>query len=160
MNNKEILVKSLTKIISGEVNIAEAETILSRDVICHLDNYTFYGIDAWKAWVTFIRSRKKVSDLQLICDRIISSSYNTTTLYGHWKGVNNNNKLITSEKITVIYCFNKYKIIEIWTLRTNYLFIFGKIIQSKIGLLFLFLVMFKWLGLDFKKAYYFLFSRI
>lgn len=140
--NKAV-VADLTTIIAGKTEISRASDFISQNVISHMDNFTIQGINAWTSWLSFIRTRSRVSELDLVMDRIEVNADQTVTAYARWHA-RRKGKVVISDEVSAIYRLEDGKITEIWTKRTNYTLIFGPLIRYRLGLLLVMFHVYLW----------------
>ncbi|SRR5713226_9110526 len=135
--NKAVVERLLT-IFAGKADISSGVEIIAQDVISHMDNYTFQGINVWARWVSFIRSRGRVSELDLTLDRLVVNPDQTITPYGRWKALYKGKPVVSAE-VSATYRLKDRMIVEIWTTRKNYILTFGPIMRSRVGCLLILL---------------------
>ena len=127
---KRATIARLMTILAGKTPIPAGQEFISQDVVSHMDGLTFHGINCWANWLSFIRTRTRVSDLDLKVSRIVANEDGTVTAFGSWHALQDGRPVVSAEG-TATYRFHGGKIVEIWTTRTNYLLIFGPQLQSK-----------------------------
>ena len=141
-DNTEV-VRRLLDVLAGKTPVSQGALLIDRDVVSHLDGYTVHGIAAWAKWLSFIRSRSRVSQLDLTCDRITVNADQTITPYGRWVA-NRNRTRVVSDEVSATYRIENGKVVEIWTTRTNYLLIFGPMMRYRLGCLLVLLRSMAW----------------
>lgn len=133
MRDAEIaLVDRLSNILAGNLPISEGEKFISPDVFMHMNHYECEGIEVWRAWLHFIRSRTRVSDLNVTEKRIVVEG-DRVRLLGKWIGTVRGKRVVSPEG-TAVYRIVDGKIVEIWTLGTNYVIMFGNMVGTPLGL--------------------------
>lgn len=141
-DNTEV-VRRLLDVLAGKTPVSQGALLIDRNVVSHLDGYTAHGIAAWAKWLSFIRSRSRVSQLDLTCDRITVNADQTITPYGRWVA-NRNGTRVVSDEVSATYRIENGKVVEIWTTRTNYLLIFGPMMRYRLGCLLVLLRSMAW----------------
>lgn len=139
----------LFDILAGRQDLSLAATVLDRQVVIHVDGYSFVGIDAWETWISFIRSRRRVSDIEVIIDHMAVFGGDRLVVSGHWQG-NRNGVRTASEPCTVSYRFDGGYITEIHTTRRNYAFVFGRGVRCVV--FYLLLLGYVWIWARFVRA--------
>lgn len=143
------VVERLLTILAGRTGVSKGAEIIDQNVISHMDDYTFRGIGAWGNWITFIRSRSRVSELDLIRDRFVVNPDHTISAYGKWVATRHG-KRVVSDEVSATYRVKEGLIVEIWTTRTNYTLIFGPMMRYRIGCLLVLLRLWLWSRLTTK----------
>ena len=121
----------LFKVISQQLPMSEAHSLLHEHLSCYMNNKKMgSNKSTWFKWVSFLHKTAnkkmnslsiKVQDLQEKQDIIEASvCWNAQV----------NGKKETSDTKKVIYQFKNNKIINIWTHKSNYTFIYGKKIAN------------------------------
>ena len=136
------LVWRLSGILAGDELISAGKEFIAEDVDMHMDGYRFKGISTWMTWLRFIRSRPRVKDLNLI-DRKVVVKDGRIQLSGQWSGYIKGTYR-ESEEGGASYRVEDGKIVEIWTTRTNYPFMFGNIMKYNLGWLVVVSYLFFW----------------
>jgi hypothetical protein len=137
----EATVSRLIEILAGRAPISAAPEIVARDVVSHMDGYTFRGINTWANWLAYVRTRSLVGPPDLETDRLVTNDDGTVTAYGRWKGRRDGEPVLSTE-VWARYRVREGKIVEIWTTRTNYVFVLGPLIRTRAGLLLVMLRVF------------------
>ena len=134
----------LLSILQGQKPLSDGEKVLAENVVFHMDHYKSRGgRKGWHNWMAFSREKGRITDLSVICDRMVANPNQTITTSGRWVG-KRNGKEVTSDELSVTYRIEQGKIVEVWTTRQNYAFIFGDIIKSQIGLFIIYLQLRIW----------------
>lgn len=136
-------VSRLIEILAGRTPISRAPEIMARDVVSHMDGFTFRGINTWAKWLSYVRTRSRVGSPDLETDRLVTNEDGTITAYGRWKG-RKEGEPVLSEEVWARYRVVDGKVVEVWTHRGNYVFILGPIIGTRAGLLLVMLQVFFW----------------
>lgn len=127
------ILTQLFRILAGKTPIEDGTQLIAQNVISHMDErFTFHGINAWANWISFIRSRRRVSDLDLICEQMIVNPDGTITASGYWTARYNGRSVI-SNQLWATYRVQDGKVVEIWTKRKNYILMFGPIMHYELG---------------------------
>lgn len=137
----EATVYRLIEILAGRAPISQATELMAQDVVSHMDGFSFRGIKTWAKWLSYIRTRSLVGAPDLETERLVSNKDGTITAYGRWKGRKGGAPVLSTE-IWATYRVSNGKVVEIWTTRTNYVFILGPIIRTRLGLLLVMLQVF------------------
>lgn len=125
--DQQRVVERLLGIMSGELEIAEFDGILSPALLLHVEGRTFGGSEGMKAFLTFIRRR--ISHLTIVCDQTVSHEDGTVSLIGRWMGERQGRR-VWSEEVSARYRIEGGKVVEVWTKRANYEFFFGSVVRS------------------------------
>ncbi|MGV3724070.1 MAG: hypothetical protein ACO1SX_24525 [Actinomycetota bacterium] len=136
-------VSRLIEVLAGSLPITEAREILAQDVVSHMDGFTFRGINTWARWLSYIRTRSRVGAPGLVTDRLVTNEDGTVTAYGKWKGRKDGDTALSPE-VWARYRVVGGKVVEIWTTRSNYVFILGPMVGTRLGLLLVMLQVFFW----------------
>jgi hypothetical protein len=128
-----VILAQLFRILAGKTPIEAGTHLIAQNVISHMDErYTFHGINAWANWISFIRSRRRVSDLDLICEQMVANPDGTITASGYWKARYKGREVV-SNALVATYRVQDGKVVEIWTKRKNYILIFGPMMKYEPG---------------------------
>ncbi|MGV3724069.1 MAG: hypothetical protein ACO1SX_24520 [Actinomycetota bacterium] len=133
----------LLRIVAGKAPIPHGVEVLAQDVVIHMDGHTFSGINTWAAWITYLRTRNRVSDLDVVVDRLVGNADGTITAHGRWKA-RRQGKEVSSADLRVCYRVVEGVVVEIWTTRTNYSFPVGPFMDSSAGHLLIMAHVFFW----------------
>ncbi|MFN3648159.1 MAG: hypothetical protein ACK47B_01160 [Armatimonadota bacterium] len=143
-------VARLIEILAGRAPISQAPEIIAPDVVSHMDGFTFGGFRAWANWLSYVRTHSRVGAPDLVTDRLVANEDGTITAYGRWKGCRDGAPALSGE-VWARYRVVGGRIEEIWTTRTNYVFVLGPIMESRLGLLVVMLRVFCWSRLAGKR---------
>ncbi len=147
MNNKQIMssinvdklsskniVQHLFQVISRELPMSTANFLLDENLCSYMDNKKMgSNRETWFRWVQFLHKTadKKMSSLSIVIDKF-KKKKDTVEAEVHWKAQLNGQTVVSDVK-KVVYQLKNNKIINIWTHRSNYIFIYGnKIATSKL----------------------------
>ena len=133
----------LLQIVAGKTPIPHGVELIAQDVVIHMDGHTFYGINTWANWLSYIRTRSRVADLDVEVDRLVSNVDGTITAHGRWKARQHGEEIFSRE-VWARYRVVDGVVVEIWTTRTNYTFMVGPIMCSRAGHLLIMLHVFFW----------------
>lgn len=139
----EKVIDDLFKVISGEVNIRNVEKIMSPKVVLHMDGVSFRGIQYWKKWVSFLRSRSPFKSLELRCERKTVEGDKVLVL-ARWRGVDPSGEIHHSDDVVGTFQIQNGQLVEIWSKKSNYTFILGKKICSTVFFLVYLPYIFLW----------------
>jgi len=127
---KRATIARLMTILAGKTPIPEGQEFISQDVVAHMDGLTYQGINVWAHWISFLRTRNRVQQLDLKVSRIVANDDGTISAFGCWHALHRGKPVVSAEG-TARYRFENGKIVEIWTTRFNYLLIFGPQLRSR-----------------------------
>lgn len=123
------VVLALVRVISGDSPRRTAETCLHPRVKIHMDRANHCGITIWSKWIHLIRNCGRVRDLrmtpiELQCDPQDPSIVHLSIL---WSGTYSSDRSpARSAAIAHLrYLVRDGRIVEIWSHKRNYVFIFG-----------------------------------
>ena len=133
----------LLRIVAGETPISHGVELLAQDVVIHMDRHTFQGINTWAAWISYLRTRSRVADLDVMVERLVNNADGTITAHGRWKASRHGVEVF-SQDLRVDYKVADGVVVEIRTTRTNYAFPVGPLMASRIGHLLVMLHVFFW----------------
>jgi len=130
------IILGVARVVSGEVPRETARDYLDPNVRLHMDSAEYHGIKTWFRWIHLIRNCGRIRGLRMTpcevqCD---PSDPMFVNLRMRWSGVDRERNASVAEERT---CHVRYRIaggrvIEIWTRRINYAFIFGPWICSPV----------------------------
>jgi hypothetical protein len=131
---KKQIVERLLPFLVKKKALSEVGELISADVISHMDQYIAHGREIWIQWVRFINSRGRVTQLETLLEQLVVNPDESVTAYGRWKALRKGEEAV-SDETAATYRIEDGTIVEIWTKRTNYPFVVGPLIQSRLGLL-------------------------
>lgn len=131
-------------ILAGKTPIEVGREFIAQDVVAHFDGFRFHGINLWASWISYIRTRGRVTNLDLQVERIVTNDDGTVTAFGRWHALQNG-QAVVSNLATATYRFENGKIVEIWTNRHNYILLFGTYLRYRWGLVLMILHMWLWM---------------
>jgi len=126
----EATVTCLAEVISGRRPLSEADHLLDRRVVAHLDGFTARGRPAWRSWVEMLRRRAGPGGLDLIDLRTYSLPDGRVVMTGAWRSGGR-----VSEEVSATYRLVGGRIVEIWTSRANYEHVLGHRTRSSLRML-------------------------
>ncbi len=136
-------VARLLTILAGKTPIAAGVDIMAQDVVANFDGWRFEGINLWANWIHYLRTRTRVTELDLEVDRIEPNPDGTITAHGRWRGLRRGMPVV-SEMGVVTYRFHEGRIVEIWTTRHNYVLLIGPYLRYRWGLVLMLLQLYLW----------------
>jgi hypothetical protein len=136
-------ISRLLGIVAGKAPIPHGVELMAQDVVIHMDEHTFYGINTWANWISYLRTRNRVEDPELEVDRLVSNTDGTITAHGRWKA-RHQGELIFSSEMSARYRVVDGIVVEVWTTRTNYAFVVGPMMRSRAGHLLIMLHVHFW----------------
>lgn len=145
---QESLVARLLEAVGGDAPRDAVVNLLAPDVICHMDQFTARGLDAWVDWVEFIRSRG-VENVKVVVERLETGADGIITAYGGLTVGPAGS--IAPHGGDARYRVVNGRIAEIWTSRSNYEVIFGSRVRRPLSWLLVLLRMAVWRRLPRKR---------
>ena len=133
----------LLQIVAGKAPIPHGAALVARDVVIHMDGYTFCGINTWANWITYLRTRNRVAGLDVEIDRLVTAADGTITAHGRWRA-HQRGKEVFSRNLRVRYRVVDGVVVEIWTTRLNYAFPVGRMMDTHAGHLLVMLHVYLW----------------
>jgi stearoyl-CoA desaturase (delta-9 desaturase) len=137
------VVLGLVRVINGESPRLSAKDYLDPSVNIHMDSARHCGIELWYKWIYLIRNCGRICNLymtpcKLSCDR---ENPNIVHLSIRWSGIERSRwtPVVAPEIYHLRYLVENCRIIEVWTTKSNYIFIFGSWIRYSILYRLLFL---------------------
>ena len=127
----------LFEIVSGRKNVKFVNKVLAQDVFIDVDGQRFFGIEAWKTWIGFLRSRPWISEIEVIPNHMRVDG-DWIVVSANWHGIRRGRRIVSNECVAS-YKVSRGYITEIRTKRVNYAFFFTKGIKYRvvfIGILF------------------------
>lgn len=132
---KEIVLK-LVEMINGNVPRGRASDCLDPSVIIHLDSAIHQGIEIWQKWIYLIRNCGRVRELRMMPCEVSCDAQDPciVNLVIRWSGICRPDPSTreTAETYRLRYRVEGDRIVEIWTRKANYVFIFGGWIRSAV----------------------------
>jgi len=126
-------VLALVRVINGEMPRLSAKNYLDPDVEIHMDSANHRGIRGWYKWIHLIRNCGRIRDLRVVpCDvRCSPREPNIVLLSSRWSGIERSGRApsTTPDIYHCKYLVRDGRIVEIWTSKRNYVFIFGRWIR-------------------------------
>lgn len=117
----EEVVLRLADVIAGRAPLAWSDRLLADGVVCHLDRFTGRGRRAWRAWVRFIRSRRRTRDLGLAQVGTAVNGNGDVVLSARWTAGGRT----SSDDASATYRVVDGRITEVWSTAANYTFVLG-----------------------------------
>ena len=143
----QAVVARLLAAVGGDVPLSEAVHVLAPDVVCHMDQFTARGTDAWIDWVRFIRSQG-VENLKVDIERLETGADGIITAFGGLTA--GHGKKSGPSGGSARYRVVDGRIVEIWTSRWNYETIFGPRVRRPLSWLLVLARMALWRRLPWK----------
>lgn len=155
---QEVVLK-LVEMINGNVPREQACGYLDPLVTIHMDSTIHRGIEIWQKWIYLIRNCGQVRELKMVPCGISCDVHDPciVNLDIRWSGVRpfGNSLSETSEICHLRYRVERNRIVEIWTRKTNYVFIFGSWVRFTVLLrLFLGWAVLYFIGLTWRGGDY------
>jgi hypothetical protein len=144
----ELLVARLLAAVGGDVPLDAVVNLLAPDVICHMDQFTARGSDAWVDWVEFIRSRG-VENVKAVVERLETGADGIITAYGGLTAGPEGRSVPRGGNAR--YRVVNGRIAEIWTSRSNYEVIFGEKVRHPLSWMLVLVKMALWRRLPRKR---------
>jgi len=127
------IVERLLPFLVERSELAAVNQLISTDVLSHMDQYRAHGLQVWMQWVHFINSRRRITHLETELESLTLDPEGRVIAAGRWRA-ERNGEIVVSARICATYRIDNERIVEIWTSRTNYTFIFGPLMRSQWGL--------------------------
>lgn len=124
----EAVVLRLADVISGRLPLDTVDELLDPAVVNHLDGIRVNGTRTWKTWLTFLRARPQTPGLELVDAATRLEPDGRITLTARWRAGGR-----TSEPVDATYRVRGGRIQEIWTKSSNYAFILGRVMNTRLG---------------------------
>jgi hypothetical protein len=147
-SGQEWLVERLLAAVGGDEPLDDVVSLLAPDVICHMDQFTAHGPDAWVDWVEFIRSRG-VENVKVVVERLETGADGIITAYGGLVAGPVGRSVPHGGNAR--YRVSDGRIAEIWTSRSNYEVVFGTRVHRPLSWMFVLLRMAIWRRLPRKR---------
>jgi hypothetical protein len=134
----------LAATVSGELPLESFFELLAPRVRFHWEGLTTsITPESWARWLRFLREEGTVRDLRVSLDRLEDNPDGTVTAVGRWHG------LRAGHAVESAPCRPRYRIVggrisEIWTVRAHYAFCLGPLVESWLGLLWIYLRLRRW----------------
>jgi hypothetical protein len=124
------VVGRLIEVLSGDRPLAEAEACLDRSVVIHVDDAeTHRGTALWKRWVHLMRERGRLRALRFE-PAAVDVAGDVVRVTFRWSGEARRGRTGRPPTVnTVRYRVRDGSIVEIWTLKANYVDVFGRWIR-------------------------------
>jgi hypothetical protein len=145
---QESLVARLLAAVGGDEPLDTVVHLLAPDVICHMDQFTSRGPDAWMDWVEFIRSRG-VENVHVVVERFETEADEIITAYGGLVAGPEGTAALRGGSAR--YRVKDGRIAEIWTSRSNYEVVFGRKVHRPLSWMLVLLRMAIWRRLPRKR---------
>ncbi len=133
----ECVVGDLVRVVGGALPRRQADRIIDRDVRIHMDAAEHLALAIWYKWIHLLRVCGRLSDLQMTDIQISMEAENPciVVLSMRWTGLDRSSGLRrTSDRAPgVRYRLHQGRIVEIWTSKANYPFVFGNWITYRLG---------------------------
>lgn len=137
-------ISRLLRIVAGDAPISHGVELIAQDVVIHMDGHTFHGINAWAVWISYIRTRGRVTEPDVEVERMECHADGTITARGRWRARQQGMEVF-SKGVWARYRVVDGVVAEIWTTRTNYAFLVGPMMNSFFGHLLVMLHLFFWI---------------
>jgi len=126
----EATVTCLAEVIAGRRPLTDADHLLDRRVVAHLDGFNARGRPAWQSWVEMLRRRAGPEGLDLVDLRTYPLPDGRVVMTGSWRSGGR-----VSEEVSATYRLVGGRIVEIWTSRSNYEHTLGQRTRSSLRML-------------------------
>jgi hypothetical protein len=150
----------LVDMISGNTPRERASDLLDPAVTMHVDFAVHQGIETWVKWIHLIRNCGLVRELRMVPCVVVPDDQDpySVNLIVRWTGIRKGERLprTTSETYYLRYRVEGNRIVELWTRKANYTFIFGRWFRSAIvyrlylGWAFLYFATLSLRGIDYR----------
>jgi len=116
--------------INGNVPRERASDLLDPAVTIHVDSAVHRGIENWQKWIHLIRNCGRVRELRMVPCLVAPDAQDPSmvNLVMRWTGVRKFDRLphTTADAYPLRYRVERNRIVEIWSRKANYIFIFGQ----------------------------------
>jgi hypothetical protein len=136
-------ISRILRIVAGDAPIPHGVDLIAQEVVIHMDGHTFTGINTWANWISFLQTRNRVSGLDVEVETMVRNADGTITASGRWKA-QKQGQVVFSKQVAARYRVVDGVVVEIWTTRSNYAFIVGPLMRTRIGHLLVMLHVFFW----------------
>ena len=119
----------LFAIASGRKDFKFASNVLAQEVLIDMDGHRFSGIESWKTWIHFLRSRRWISDVEVISNHMRVDG-DWIVVSANWQGIRRGRQVVSNECIASFKISGRH-ITEIRTKRVNYAFFFTNAIKYR-----------------------------
>jgi hypothetical protein len=119
-------------VLSGQAPIESGAEFMATDVVAHVDDWRFRGINVWANWIQYIRTRERVSNPTLLIEDVVVEADATVTVRGRWRGMRGGRDVL-SRACSARYRLEEGRIVEIWSTRGNYAFLCGAHLDYRLG---------------------------
>ncbi len=130
------VVFALVRVISGELPRLAAEAFLDPHVKIHVDIANHRGITLWYKWIHLIRNCGRIRDLRMTpCEvRCDPRDPGLVHLSMRWSGIDRTRRTpVTAPDLYHLrYLVRDGRIVDIWTTKINYVFVFGEWIRYSV----------------------------
>ena len=119
-------------VLRGEAPIESGREFMALDVVAHVDDWHFQGINVWANWIHYIRTRGRLASPTLLLDELVAETDAMVTASGRWSGVRRGRQVI-SRTCAARYRLVDGRIVEIWSTRGNYVHLCGAHVEYRWG---------------------------
>jgi hypothetical protein len=130
------LVLRIVDMASGNAPRDRASEVLDPAVTIHVDSAVHRGIENWYKWMHLIRNCGRIRGLRMVPCVLAPDAQDpcSVNLILRWTGIRKGERLprTTSETYYLRFRVEGNRIVEIWSRKANYVFIFGRWFRSAI----------------------------
>lgn len=119
-------------VLRGDAPIESGAEFMAHDVVAHVDDWRFQGINVWANWIHYIRTRGRLASPTLLLDELVTETDAIITARGRWSGVRGGRQVI-SRPCAARYRLVDGRIVEIWSTRGNYVPLCGAHVEYRWG---------------------------
>ncbi|MFT5172181.1 MAG: hypothetical protein ACI8W7_000345 [Gammaproteobacteria bacterium] len=131
-----LAVRRLLEVLAGTAQPSAVDECLAPTFQCHMGIFSTRATAAeWKLWVLFMRETGRIDDLRLDSVDIVADGQ-CWSATGCWTGrarATPDGRIYRSDTLHVRYRLENRKIVELWTVPRNYVFILGRRMNSLPG---------------------------
>jgi flavin-dependent dehydrogenase len=121
----------VVEMLSGKLDVQASAEIVTDDVRLVIDGVLLEGLEQWQAWVGFVRSAQRVTDLELIPTGLTASDAQWQ-LSGYWEGIRGGLRVV-SPLLSMSFVIDNNRVAEMHTRRMDYTFLTGDSILPRVA---------------------------
>jgi hypothetical protein len=121
----------VVEMLSGQRSVDNSGALVAADVQVQIDQFRLQGVAQWSAWVDFLRTSARVSNLRLLPGSL-ADNQGQWTLTGQWQGTVRSQQSI-SPPLSVTFNLADERISGIQTRRADYTFVVGDAILPQVA---------------------------
>ena len=130
--------RRLMEVLGDKARLSAVDECFAESFRCHMGIFSTRATAAdWKRWVLFIRKTGRIDGLSLAQVELVSEGERWAAA-AHWVGAargSQSREISYSDRLGVHYRLRDGKIVELWTVPRNYVFVLGPLMNSSLGFL-------------------------